>query len=261
MTKLNVLGICYEGKENFLKGTRIAPGYIRWAIESIEDTSIYQDNKSYKPYNELGDIHVPWEYSIYETIEFISKKVKELIDLHKMPFIFLGGDHFITYPIVKTISRYIDDFAIIQLDAHLDRRDIFEGSKYNHATFIRRLEEEGFIVYTLGYRSYSEEEYINERCYSFRVLEPLKKILNNHSKFYLSIDLDVLDPSIFPSVSNPEPNGISVMDIIETIKLLKNKIISADIVEFSPIISDHYRSGVIASLILRELIISMKENI
>ncbi|MCS7245536.1 MAG: arginase family protein [candidate division WOR-3 bacterium] len=257
---INVLGICYEGKENFLKGTRIAPGYIRWAIESIEDTSIYQDNKSYKPYNELGDIHVPWEYSNYEVIEFISERVEKLIDLYKMPFVFIGGDHFITYPVVKIISQYIDDFAIIHLDAHLDRRDIFEGSKYNHATFIRRLEEEGFTIYTLGYRSFaSKEEYINERCYSFKVLEPLEKIINNHSKFYLTIDLDVLDPSIFPSVSNPEPNGISTIEIIHSIKLLRNKIISADIVEFSPMVSDHYRSGVIASIILRELIISMKK--
>jgi len=255
---INVLGICYEGKENFLKGTRIAPSYIRWAIESIEDTSIYQDNKSYKPYNDLGDIYVPWEFDIFEVINYISQNVENLIKKYNFPFVFIGGDHFITYPIVKTISKF-ENFCIIHLDAHLDRRDIFENSKYNHATFIRRLEEEGFLVYTLGYRSYAKNfEYINNNCYAFEVLNPLKEIVKKHNKFYLTLDFDVLDPSIFPSVSNPEPNGISFIEIIEVLKLLKGKIISADIVEFSPIIGDHYKSGVIASEILREIIITLK---
>jgi agmatinase len=254
---VNVLGICYEGKENFLKGTRIGPSYIRWAIESIEDYSIYQ-NSNYKPYNDLGDIHVPWELNIFEVIEFISKVVEKSIKNYGLPFVFVGGDHFITYPIIKTISKF-EKFAIIHIDAHLDRRDIFENSKYNHATFIRRLEEEGFLIYTLGYRSYANGlEYINENCYRFEVLNPIKEIVKKHDKFYLTLDLDVLDPSLFPSVSNPEPNGISFNELIECLKLLKGKLVSADIVEFSPIISDHYRSGVIASEILREIIILLK---
>mgnify|MGYP001773746767 FL=1 len=254
---VNVLGICYEGKENFLKGTRIGPSYIRWAIESIEDYSIYQ-NSSYKPYNDLGDIHVPWELNIFEVIEFISKIIENYIRNYGFPFVFIGGDHFITYPIIKTISKF-EKFPIIHIDAHLDRRDTFENSKFNHATFIRRLEEEGFLIYTLGYRSYDKNlEYINENCYSFEVLNPLKEIIKKHDKFYLTLDLDILDPSIFPSVSNPEPNGISFKELIECLKLLRGKLLSADIVEFSPIISDHYKSGVIASEILREIIILLK---
>ncbi|MEO0144082.1 MAG: arginase family protein [candidate division WOR-3 bacterium] len=254
---INVVGICYEGKENFLKGTRIAPSYIRWAIESIEDFSIYQ-NETYKPYNDLGDIHIPWEFNTFEVIEFIQSKVENFIREYKLPFVFIGGDHFITYPIVKSLSKFYN-FTIIHIDAHLDRRDIFENSKYNHATFIRRLEEEGFVVFSLGYRSYAKNlEYINENCFAFEVLKPLKEIINKHNSFYLTFDFDVLDPSIFPSVSNPEPNGISVMEAIEVIKLLKGKLIGADIVEFSPIIGDHYKSGVIASLILRELLIALK---
>ncbi len=256
---VNVLGICYEGKENFLKGTRIGSSYIRWAIESIEDTSIYQGG-NYKPYNELGDIHVSWELSELEAIEFIQNKVESYIKLNGLPFIFIGGDHLITYPIVKALSKFYD-FSIIHLDAHLDRRDSFENSRYNHATFIRRLEEEGFEVFTLGYRSFAKDlEYVNENCFAFKVLEPLREILNKHSKFYFTLDFDVLDPSFFPSVSNPEPNGINFFELIEVIKLLKDKIISADIVEFSPIIGDAYRSGVIAGTILRELIIVLKSS-
>ncbi len=256
---VNVLGICYEGKENFLKGSRIGPSYIRWAIESIEDTSIYQDG-NYKPYNELGDIHIPWDLSELEVVEFIQSKLENYIKENGFPFIFIGGDHFITYPIVKAISKFTD-FSIIHLDAHLDRRDSFENRRYNHATFIRRLEEEGFKVFTLGYRSFAKDlEYVNENCFAFKVLEPLKEILNKYSKFYLTLDFDVLDPSVFSSVSNPEPNGISFLELIEVIRLLKDKVISADIVEFSPLIGDAYRSGVIASTILRELIIMLKSS-
>ncbi|MEO0202172.1 MAG: arginase family protein [candidate division WOR-3 bacterium] len=254
---INVCGICYEGKENFLKGTRIAPGYIRWAIESIEDFSIYQ-NENYKPYNDLGDIHVPWELDIPDVIYFIESKVENLLRSYNLPFVFIGGDHFITYPIVKVLRKF-QDFAIIHIDAHLDRRDFFEGSKYNHATFVRRLEEEGFCVFTLGYRSYAKDlEYINENCFAFEVLNPLISIIKKYDKFYLTFDFDVIDPSIFPSVSNPEPNGINILQAIEIIKLLKGKLISVDIVEFSPIIGDHYKSGVIASIILREFIIALK---
>ena len=256
--RVKLLGIQYEGKENFLKGTRMAPSYMRWAIESIEDYSPYL-NGNYKPYKDLGDFHSHWEWSSTKFARILENCLKKHI-YREDRVLFLGGDHFITYPVVRALREIHPPFVIIHLDAHLDRRDEFEGNRFNHATVMRRLEEEGFEIYTLGYRAYAEGlEYTNERTFFSRVLSPLEAISKEIDRpIYLSLDVDVLDPSEFPSVTNPEGGGITFEELVEAIKLLRGKLIGADLVEFSPIVGDHYRSGVIAATLMRELLVALK---
>ncbi len=257
---IKLIGVSYEGKQNFLKGTRIAPSFIRWAYESIEDYSPYMKQKlSSDDFLDLGDFHASWEWAPLEFVERYHNFAGKLISKEDL-VVFLGGDHFTTYANVHLLRKLGKEFVVFQLDAHLDRRDVFEGERFNHATFVRRLEEEGFEVFTFGFRSFAKDlEYTNERTYPFKVLENVRCIWDSISKdVYLSIDVDVLDPSVFPSVTNPEPNGIHLDELLYTIGLIKDKLIAVDIVEFSPIVGDAYRSGVCASTLLRESLIALK---
>ncbi len=256
--RTKLLGVEYEGKENFLGGTRIAPSYIRWALESIEDYSPYLDG-FYKPFKDLGNFHARWEWSSEKFSRILESCLRKHLRKEDR-VLFIGGDHFITYPIARALRAIHEDFVIIQLDAHLDRRDVFEGSRYNHATVMRRLEEEGFTVYTLGYRAFAKGlEYTTEKTFMFRVLEPLEDILDEVDiPIYLTLDVDVLDPSIFPSVTNPEGGGIDFPELIQAIDMLKGRLIGADLVEFSPVVGDHYKSGVIAATLSRELLVALK---
>ncbi len=258
LRRAKLLGVEYEGKENFLGGTRIAPSYIRWAVESIEDYSPYLDG-NYKPYKDLGNFHAKWEWSALKFARILENCLKKRISRNDR-ILFLGGDHFITYPLARALRAIHGNFIIIHLDAHLDRRDEFEGTKYNHATVMRRLEEEGFEIFTLGYRAFAEGlEYKNERTYFSEVLMPLQSILEERNDpVYLSLDVDVLDPSEFSSVTNPEGGGITFRELVEAISMLRGRLIGADLVEFSPITGDHYRSGVIAATLMRELLVALK---
>ncbi len=255
--RTKLLGIEYEGKENFLGGTRIAPSYIRWALESIEDYSPYL-NGFYKPFKDLGNFHARWEWDSLKFARILEGCLKRHVD-GRDRILFVGGDHFITYPVARALRAIHGDFAIIHLDAHLDRRDIFEGSRYNHATVMRRLEEEGFTIYTFGYRAFAKGlEYTTDRTF-MHVIEPMKDILQEiRLPVYLTLDVDVLDPSVFPSVTNPEGGGIHFKELMEAIGLLKGRLIGADLVEFSPIVGDHYKSGVTAAILVRELLVALK---
>ena len=173
-------------------------------------------------------------------------------------FIFLGGDHSITLPIIKVLHDFYDDLFVIHFDAHLDRRESFFGNRFSHATVIKRVEE--LIgeerVLTFGYRSKAPEE--PAKGFPFKVFDNLKENLNSlGSHVYLTIDLDILDPSEFPAVSNPEPGGISFKELQESINLLKGRLIGVDIVEFNPLSAPLVFPAVTAALLLREIIIQM----
>lgn len=254
---ISLIGVPYEGKEDFLSGASLGPSRIRWGFESIEDYSIYQ-GVSLPPYRDLGDIQFPCT----SREEFI-KIVKQKIDEIEPPFIVLGGNHLITLPVILSLNERLNGFHVIHLDAHLDRRDEFEGEKLSYATVIKRVEEVigEERVFTFGYRSKAEGE-DEGRSQPFHVLEPLKEYLSSYKGIpvYLTVDLDVLDPSEFPAVSNPEPGGISFKELLEAFSLLKGRLIAADIVEFNPLASPDIFPAVTASLIVRELLIILQES-
>ncbi|MDI6850892.1 MAG: arginase family protein [bacterium] len=258
MKSVKIIGLPYEGAENFQPGVQLAPAYIRWAYDSIEWYSIYQE-EPVPEFEDLGDFYF---YSKESPEDFVRKALNLLNKLKlEPPFIALGGDHFISYPVVKYLHDKGFEFTIIHLDAHLDRRDSFMGNKLSHATVIRRIEEivGAERVITLGYRSFFPEEDL-KRGEPFRVLEPLCKILEEEKgPFYLTLDLDVLDPSIMPSVSNPEPLGISFKELLESLKLIKGKLLAMDIVELDPLLDPTRSSAILSAEILRESIIILSK--
>ena len=255
MAEILLLGIPYEGRANFQRGASLAPALIRRALEGLELTC----RLTGKPVGNLTDLGDLTLYPADPTPQALEEALR-----HRLPelkptqhLIALGGDHWITYPLVRRHLDLYPDLVLLHLDAHLDRRDVFEGERENHATVIRRIED--LIgperVFTLGYRTIGEGE--EPRGFPKRVLEPLRFLFPHFRgrPVYLSLDLDVLDPGLFPPVSNPEPGGISLQELLEALGLLSAlHVVGADLVEFVPAGALDLTWATVAALILRELI-------
>ena len=164
--------------------------------------------------------------------------MEEILDNKKLPLI-LGGEHSISLGAVRAVNAKMENVSVLQLDAHADLRDKFKGCKYAHTCVMHRVHEISHYI-GVGIRSMCQEEkdFIDENNLDvygteFDVSEITAKL---KEKVYITIDLDVFDPSIMPSVGNPEPEGLFWNEILELIKKVaaEKEIIGIDIVEFNP---------------------------
>jgi agmatinase len=251
-----IAGFPFDKTSSFLPGSKYGPEFIRFCSDNIEDYSPYQ-NKSLNDYNicDLDDLALDTE----DWDEIIAKKMSEIYDKKKF-FIFLGGEHTITVPIIKFIKEVHSDFSVVQFDAHCDLRDEYKGKKLCHASVMRRVSEMISIenIYQFGIRSGTKEEFsLGKHLYKYDVLKPLSSVIDYIKEpVYLTIDVDVLDPGVLPAVSTPEPGGISYQELIQALLLFKDKkFIAADIVEYNPVNASPYGSGSTVAEILRELIL------
>lgn len=254
--KIIIEGFPYDRTSSFIPGSRFGPHYVRFCTKNIEWYSPYQKKS-------VGDLKIcdlgDHEFATKDPIKEIEREVRRIYAKGKTG-IFLGGEHTISYPITRAIQSVKGRFSVIHFDAHADLRNEFDGEKVCHACAIRRVSEVVGLknIYQFGIRSGTEEEFkMHKNFFKFDVYKPLKKILAKiKSPVYLTIDVDVVDPSALPAVSTPEPGGISFRELIDSIMLLKSKnIIGADIVEYNPLSASPWASGSLVADILRELIL------
>jgi len=255
------LGIPFDKTSSFMPGSKFGPRFIRQCAENIEAYSPYQD-KSVLDLKvcDLEDL----EFDSQDWLLQIEKTIKSILTKKKF-FIFLGGEHTITFPIIKAFQQKYNKFSIIHFDAHGDLRDQFRGEKICHATTMRRASDVIGIenIYQFGIRSGTREEFrFNRNLYKFEVFKPLKSVINKIKEpIYLSIDVDVLDCGVLPGVSTPEPGGISFRELLDSLLLFKNKnVIGADIVEYNPLTAPPFPSGSTVAEILRELILIVSKQ-
>ncbi|MEW6456114.1 MAG: agmatinase [Acidobacteriota bacterium] len=245
-SRILILPVPYETSTSFIRGTKLAPMKI---IEASNFLEYYEEEMGWEPYK-LG-IHtlepVELSLSIEASLKIIEEAAEEIISSDRF-IIFLGGEHTISYPIVKALLKKRENkFSVLQLDAHPDIRDIYEGTKFSHSCVMRRILEIGVEITGLGIRAISLEErkFIRENT-NYRLFEMsdiLKEGWENdmldslNEDVYLSIDMDVFDPSIVPGVGTPEPGGMTWEKMTSLLRKLskKKKIIGADFVEISPI--------------------------
>lgn len=263
--ELVVVGIPFDGTSSFRPGSRFGPPAIRNYLYGIEGWSPYQNrDMAYYSIYDYGDIEIPFG-NTEKTLDIIGDTLNPLFDADKK-VISLGGEHLVTYGIIRSLVNYYDNLTIIHFDAHADMRDEYMGEKLSHATVIRRAGEiTGFEnVYQFGIRSGTKEEwdFSKNYCnfYPFN-LDKFFEVIETFSEddpLYVTIDLDVLDPAYFPGTGTPEPAGISTKELLKAILALNYKnVVGADIVELSP---DYDRSGassMAASHVLRELSLAM----
>ncbi|MCC7552658.1 agmatinase [Candidatus Micrarchaeota archaeon] len=254
--KVVLLPVPYDGTQYPYKG---AANGARAIIEASRHIETFDDELNLE-LEDLGiytldELEISLE-SALETIKRVQEAVEEILDNKKMPII-LGGEHSISLGAVRAINAKMENVSVLQLDAHADLRNEFKGCKYAHTCVMRRINEISHYV-GVGIRSMSKEEkeFIEENeldiygtnFNSNEILEKLK------DKVYITIDLDVFDPSIIPSVGNPEPQGLFWIEILELLKKIaqEKEIIGFDIVELSPNsnkISDIYAAKLICKIL------------
>ncbi|MEM0159286.1 MAG: agmatinase [Candidatus Micrarchaeaceae archaeon] len=244
--KVVVLPVPYDSTLTYKTGSREGPRAIIEASRNIELYS-YELGRSLE---NLGiytlDELAPDLSSPEKMVASISREVGIIIDDKKIPLL-LGGEHTITIGAVRAFKERNTEMSVIQFDAHTDSRDEIYGSKYTHATVMARVKELYSSPVQVGIRSIDEES--AERIDKERVIFAdevhstsaegiAEKIIGmTNENVYLSIDLDVLDPSEMPSVGTPEPDGLSFRELLGIIKHIgkSKKLMGFDVVELSPI--------------------------
>lgn len=233
--KVAVFPVPYNSTTYWKSGTKDGPQAL---IEASRHIELY-DLETKRNLAEAGIFTLPFlepsKNSPKETMERIEKVVAQILNDKKIPMM-LGGEHSITYGAVSAFAKHNKDFSVLQLDAHTDLRDEFEGTKFHHACVMKRIRDLGITVTQVGIRSMSEGE--NPENIFLAPEIPAEKIIATlKDNVYLTFDLDALDPSIMPSTGTPEPGGLGWYEVLNLIKEVasKKKIIGADVVELDPI--------------------------
>jgi agmatinase len=254
-----LVGLPYDASSSFARGAAEAPGHIRRALHSPAGngwSELLVDALSPpQGLDDHGDLDLPADARARERIE-ISMAALARADRR---FIALGGDHSVTYPILRGIGRRESGLTILQIDAHPDLYDEYDGDRYSHACPFARIMEEGLAtrLVQVGIRAMSGAqapqvtrfgvEQIDMRAWSDGARPSLAGDL------YLSIDLDGIDPAFAPGVSHPEPGGLTVRDVLGIIHTLNGRLIGADIVELNPSRDVAGLSAGVAAKLVKEL--------
>jgi agmatinase len=210
----------------------------------------------------MGDLELPLgEKKI--SLNLIQKALAKILSGDKFPIV-LGGDHLITLPIIEEILKISPRLHLIHIDAHTDLREDYLGESLSHSTVMRKVVDhlgEGRL-FQIGIRSGTEEEFrLARKMKSIVSLQPaslssmIKRLKNQ--PVYITLDLDVIDPSLLPGVGAPEPGGLSFQEFISLLKKLQAlHVIGFDMVELTPDYDSTQISSITASVILREMLLA-----
>lgn len=229
-----IFGVLFDSTVDYLPGTRFGPKVLREAANFIEPF----DLKSKK--NILDEVKIfdagdltPNRGDSKKTVDIVARYVEGVLKKEKFPLM-LGGEHLISLGVVKALPK---GTKIVSLDAHFDLREVWEGNEYTHNTWLRRAAEiigpENICI--IGARTGDEFEYeFSKKVLVDPIKEELKKFVSGN--VYLTIDMDVFDPSIAPGVGTPEPNGMNFKEIDEILKIVsEGKVVGMDVVEARPL--------------------------
>lgn len=235
-----ILGIPFDEKSSFLRGSSQAPQAIRdastdKAINAWTELNInLEDDTSVV---DLGDIDVSGEFS--EIFLRLEAMVSEILKRNAVPIV-LGGDHSITFPVVKAFAKQFPTLDILHFDAHPDLYEELYGDRFSHACPFARILEEGLVnrLVQVGIRAATGQHREKAAEYGVQMIE-MRNVqdvhdLNFSNPLYISFDLDVLDPAFAPGVSHHEPGGLSTRQVIHIIHGVKADIVGMDVVEANP---------------------------
>lgn len=259
-----IFGAPFDGTTSFRPGTRFGPGAIRAESDGIETYSPYQ-NKDLEDIAvfDSGDLLLPFG-NTEAVLDMICARTAEILEAGKMP-VMLGGEHLVTLGAVRAMVQKYPELHIIHFDAHTDLRDDYLGERLSHATVIRRCHDllgDGRI-HQFGIRSGERAEwdfaFAHTDFHPFNVKDVLDVVLalGSDVPVYVTLDLDVLDPSLFCGTGTPEVGGVFFQDLEEALLALEAlNVVGFDMNELSP----HYdASGVstaVACKVLREMLLA-----
>ncbi len=254
-----LLGVPLDHNSSFLRGPAQAPPLIREAFHSNawnKTTETRVDLGAPGIFEDAGDLTNMEAPDAYTRIE---GAIAGVVAAGKRP-VSLGGDHSITYPILRAISKRVPGITLVHFDAHPDLYADYEGNPHSHASPFVRIMEAQLVkrLVQIGIRTLNTHQQEQVEKYSVEVHEmgnlPDPATLNLAGPLYISFDMDVLDPAFAPGISHWEPGGLSVRDAIRYLQALPGPIIGADLVEFNPARDTSGLTATVAAKILKELL-------
>ena len=253
-----LVGLPFDAQSSYLRGAADAPSKIRQALNSDASnhwTELGVDLGGLEAFEDLGDL----SFQDGDAFEIIESKIAGLLDEKRRP-VFLGGDHSITYPIVKAFAKSYPQLSIFHFDAHPDLYDDFEGNRWSHACPFARIMESGLAerLVQVGIRTATEHQRQQAHRFGVELIEmrdlPAYRHLKASGPAYVSFDIDVLDPAFAPGVSHREPGGMSVREAIGHLDAIAAEIVGADIVEYNPVRDLDGMTATVAAKILKEIL-------
>lgn len=233
-----LLGVPYDASSSFQRGPAEAPAHIRrwlWSDSTNPWTESLRDLGVPGVLEDAGDVALT-DLTMRDDVE---RAVGNALASGRTPLV-LGGDHSITYPVVRAVSRARPPFTILHFDAHPDLHPEFQGDKYSHACPFFRIMEESLAtrLIQVGIRTLDGIQAEAVKRWGVEIISPEAWnrgwVPRIDGPVYISIDLDVLDPAFAPGLSHPEPGGCSTRQLITTVQQIRAPIVGADIVELNP---------------------------
>lgn len=264
-SKAVIYGMPMDYTVSYRPGSRFGPARIRQASVGLEEYSPYLDKSIVdSTYFDAGDLLLPFG-NAGRSLEVIGEYVRGLLADGKFP-IGLGGEHLVSWPVIQEVYAKYPDLALIHIDAHADLREDYEGEPLSHSTPVRKAA--GLMgpsnIYQFGIRSGSKEEFVyareNINFYPFEVAAPLKSALPKlgNRPVYVTIDIDVLDPSCAPGTGTAEAGGITSKELLEAVHLIAGSdvnVVGCDLVEVAPIYDPTEQTQIVAAKLIREMLL------
>jgi agmatinase len=254
-----VVGVPLDENSSFLRGAALGPESMRAALRSGSanmSTELGIDLDSAEGWIDLGDLQLTTGEDLLAQVE---RTVASILSAGAR-VLALGGDHSISYPVLRAYTKAYEDLTVLHIDAHPDTYDEYGGSRHSHACPFARIMEErpALKLVQVGIRTANSHQRDQARRFGITMIEMKDWTYNKMPKLngpiYLSLDLDVLDPGFAPGVSHHEPGGMSTRDVIQIIHGLPNSLVGADIVELNPTRDPSGITAMVAAKFYRELV-------
>ena len=266
-SKIVLFGAPFDSTTSFRPGTRFASKVMRSESFGIETYSPYQDGdlEDFAVFDS-GDLELPFG-NTQRVLDQIEEHTAEILKDGKIPCM-IGGEHLVTLGAMRAVVKQYPDVHIIHFDAHADLREDYLEERFSHATVLHRVWDlvgDGKI-FQFGIRSGDRSEFVWAKDHVFTNkfnFHGLKEIVNQlqGKPVYFTLDLDVLDPSVFPGTGTPEAGGVSFQELLEAmIQVSHFNIVGFDVNELSPVYDQSGSSTAMACKVLRELLIAVMKN-
>jgi agmatinase len=257
-TRPTLVGVPYDAASSYLRGAASAPPLIRRAIQSPAGNPWSErliDLSAAGVVGDDGDLALP---ESDEARRIIEARIRRVVDRGDLPIV-LGGDHAITYPVVRGLAGAYASLTILHVDAHPDLYDEFQGDRYSHACPFARIMEEQLAsrLVQVGIRAGTQHQRDQARRFGVETIDMRAWSKGTRptvsGPVYVSIDLDGIDPAFAPGVAHREPGGLTVREVLDLVHSIGGRIVGADVVELNPGRDVQDLTVGVAAKIVREL--------
>lgn len=257
-----LLGAPYDASSSYLRGPLQAPARIRQALHSPSSNLSTESGRSLAEmdwWRDAGDLRLTSPATVRADIE---AGVADVLRNGGRPLV-LGGDHSVTYPVVRAVAAAHGPFTLLHFDAHADLYDELDGDRFSHACPFARIMEERLVarLVQVGIRTLTAHQRAQAARFGVEVLD-MRAVAaavrpQVSGPVYVSVDLDVLDPAFAPGVSHWEPGGLTTRELLTMLQAIDAPIVGADLVEYNPLRDATGMTAMVAAKVCKELLDAM----